>query len=71
LIIGRGGETIKLIQGECNVKLNVEHYNDPEGDRVVTISGTADAIAIAKVMINEKTGAQVSLKKTSNQTIRD
>ncbi|KAJ3362411.1 hypothetical protein HDU91_003421 [Kappamyces sp. JEL0680] len=56
LIIGRGGETIKLIQSDCNVKLNVEHYNDLEGDRVVTISGTADAIAMAKDMINEKTG---------------
>jgi hypothetical protein len=49
-----GGETIRQIQGDCNVKLNVEPYADENGERIVTIAGTADSIAMAKEMIYEK-----------------
>jgi hypothetical protein len=56
LIIGKGGETIKQIQSECKVKLNIEQHQEIDGDRVVTITGTTEAIAMAKEMINDKVG---------------
>jgi len=54
LIIGKGGEAIKQIQGDCNVKLNVEAFADENGERTVTIAGTTECIAMAKEMIWEK-----------------
>lgn len=56
MIIGKGGEAIKQIQGECRVKLNIEQNADLDGERVVTIFGSAEGIAMAKEMIDEKIG---------------
>ena len=61
LIIGKGGETIKQIQGDCNVKLNVESFADEMGERVVTIAGTPECIAMAKEMIYEKIDGVITL----------
>ncbi|KAI8463291.1 MAG: kinase-like domain-containing protein [Monoraphidium minutum] len=50
-IIGRAGETIKLLQGASGAYILV-NQNFPDGeDRVVTVSGTADAVERASNMI--------------------
>lgn len=54
LIIGKGGETIRQIQDDCKVKLNVESYADENGERIVSIAGAKEAIAMAMDMILEK-----------------
>ncbi|KAJ3050725.1 hypothetical protein HK097_008274 [Rhizophlyctis rosea] len=54
LIIGRGGETIKAIQHQCGVKINIDPTTLPDGNRNVTISGPQDAIERAKELIWEK-----------------
>jgi polyribonucleotide nucleotidyltransferase len=40
LVIGKGGETIKMIQKECNVKLTINSMPDEKGERPITINGT-------------------------------
>lgn len=47
-VIGRGGSTIKSIQAESGAKLDIE-----KDSGVVKISGSADQIAAAKVLIKE------------------
>ncbi|KAI8826186.1 uncharacterized protein EV422DRAFT_515673 [Fimicolochytrium jonesii] len=54
LVIGRGGETIKSIQMQCDVKIKVDSQSDPEGNRTVTISGPPENIARAKEMVMER-----------------
>lgn len=56
LVIGRGGDTIKQIQHEAKCKLNIEQNTEIDGDRIVTVTGTAEAIALARELINEKVG---------------
>ena len=56
LVIGRGGDTIKQIQHEARCKLNIEQHTEADGDRIVTVTGTAEAIALARELINEKVG---------------
>ncbi|KAJ3050122.1 hypothetical protein HK097_008898 [Rhizophlyctis rosea] len=53
LVIGRGGETIKYIQRECNVKITRDQSDLPDGKRNATISGSQDAIERAKELISE------------------
>jgi far upstream element-binding protein len=47
-VIGRGGSTIKSIQAESGAKLDIEKDSD-----TVKISGSAEQIAAAKILINE------------------
>jgi polyribonucleotide nucleotidyltransferase len=54
LVIGKGGETIKYIQGECNVTLKIDPHVDQNDERPVTITGTTEAIAMAKEHIFER-----------------
>ncbi|KAJ3039331.1 hypothetical protein HDV00_012324 [Rhizophlyctis rosea] len=54
LIIGRGGETVKSIQMQCGVKINIDSQSLPDGNRNVTIVGPQDRIEMAKEMIYER-----------------
>ncbi|KAJ3261729.1 hypothetical protein HK103_004680 [Boothiomyces macroporosus] len=54
LIIGKGGDTLKVIQNECNVRLNIDATGDVGGERPVTISGLPDSIQLAKEQIYDR-----------------
>jgi far upstream element-binding protein len=54
LVIGKGGETLKMIQNSCDVKLNIDANSDKKQERPVTISGTKEAIQKAKEQIYER-----------------
>ncbi|KAJ3277005.1 hypothetical protein HDV01_000057 [Terramyces sp. JEL0728] len=54
LIIGKGGDTLKVIQNECNVRLNIDATGDVGGERPVTISGLPDSIQMAKEQIYDR-----------------
>ncbi|KAI8909767.1 hypothetical protein EDD86DRAFT_206239 [Gorgonomyces haynaldii] len=54
LVIGKGGDTIKQIQKECNVKLVVEQHPDSSGERPVTITGTFEDVQNAKEAVLER-----------------
>ncbi|KAI8800349.1 hypothetical protein BJ742DRAFT_86383 [Cladochytrium replicatum] len=56
LIIGRGGETIRSIQSQARVRVDIEEENGPI--RNITVSGTLDGIRMAKDMIEEKINQQ-------------
>lgn len=52
-IIGRAGETIKLLQGASGAYILV-NQNFPDGvDRVITISGSTDAVGRASSMVRD------------------
>lgn len=54
LIIGKGGETIKMIQKECNVKLNIEQQPDDNLERALSITGTKENVQFATEAVYER-----------------
>lgn len=56
-IIGKAGATIKAIQDQCNVRLNVpQGISRNDANKVkITIAGSRDCVAAAKVVINQIT----------------
>jgi len=55
-MIGKGGQTIKGIRDNSRCVVKVEN-DDGSGSRRVTLSGDANAIAMARQLIEEATGA--------------
>ncbi|KAJ3129323.1 Far upstream element-binding protein 3 [Nowakowskiella sp. JEL0407] len=54
LIIGKGGETLKMIERQCGVKLQFNNQEDSSSEyKVATLIGTSDDIEKAKQMISE------------------
>ncbi|KAJ3016682.1 hypothetical protein HKX48_003917 [Thoreauomyces humboldtii] len=54
LVIGKGGEIVKSIQQQCDVRIKIDSTPDQEGNRTVTISGPAQNIERAKEMVMER-----------------
>jgi far upstream element-binding protein len=62
MIIGKGGETIREMQSTTSCKINVSQSSGPgETEREINLIGSHEAIARAKVAIEEKVEAVVSL----------
>merc|ERR1711871_1519548 len=53
-IVGKGGSTIQAMQAQTGAKMNVSQRDGPGGDRIVTISGDASAVANAQLMVAQK-----------------
>lgn len=55
LVIGKGGDQIKLLQEESGAKINVTRDGEdiPDGDRTVAINGTENQIAYARQLIED------------------
>ena len=54
IIIGKSGETINRLQADSNARIQcapANPGNPQEGERVITVTGTPEAIAAAKMMI--------------------
>ncbi|KAG9295239.1 hypothetical protein G9A89_000062 [Geosiphon pyriformis] len=55
LIIGKGGETVRLLQQQSGAKIQIEPvHGPPPADRNVHIIGTAENVSVAKSLILEK-----------------
>lgn len=56
MVIGRGGETLRGIEEQSQAKVNIakEHEATADGYRPVTLTGTREAIEVAKKMISER-----------------
>ncbi|KAJ3162057.1 RNA binding protein, heterogenous nuclear RNP-K like protein [Geranomyces michiganensis] len=54
LVIGRGGEVVKAIQAQCEVRIKIDSQADEEGNRIVTITGPPDNVAQAKELVMER-----------------
>merc|ERR1711988_152470 len=57
-MIGKGGQTIKGIRETSRCIVKVEN-DEGQGTRKVTLTGDANAIALARQMIEEATGASL------------
>jgi len=53
LIIGRGGEQISRLQGESKCKIQMDQESLDQQYRICTLTGSLDAIALAKELINK------------------
>lgn len=68
MIIGKGGETIREMQNVTGCKINVAQSSGPgETQREITLIGSHDSIARAKLAIEEKVEAVVSLLSRHKQ----
>ncbi|TPX54012.1 hypothetical protein PhCBS80983_g06086 [Powellomyces hirtus] len=54
LVIGRGGEVVKNIQSQCDVRIKIDQNADGEGNRTVTITGPPENIERAKEMVMDR-----------------
>ncbi|KAJ3185648.1 RNA binding protein, heterogenous nuclear RNP-K like protein [Geranomyces variabilis] len=54
LVIGRGGEVVKAIQAQCEVRIKIDSQADEEGNRTVIITGPPDNVAQAKELVMER-----------------
>jgi far upstream element-binding protein len=62
MIIGKGGETIREMQNMTGCKINVSQSSGAgEVEREIGLVGSRDAIAQAKLAIEDKVDAAVSL----------
>lgn len=50
-VIGKGGETIRDLQGRSGARIQIDHTGEEGKPRTVTISGSATAVATAKQMV--------------------
>lgn len=53
LVIGKGGETIKMIQQQTECSVQVAKENDPDGMRTITLIGSQQAIDLAREEIQK------------------
>lgn len=51
-IIGRGGERIRRIRDESGAHIKIEE-EDPNGERIITISGTPSQIEMAQFLLQQ------------------
>ncbi len=58
-LIGRAGESIKLIQAKTGARIQIDHKGPEEG-KLVTITGKQDQVAAAKAEIHATMAPEVS-----------
>ena len=57
-VIGRGGETIRALQSAADAKISVNQDFPPDHAREITISGSAEAVERAVMMVQEVINAE-------------
>lgn len=58
-LIGRAGESIKLIQAKTGARIQIDHKGPEEG-KLVTITGKPDQVAAAKAEIHATMAPEIS-----------
>ncbi|KAK9763949.1 hypothetical protein K7432_008951 [Basidiobolus ranarum] len=69
LLIGKGGETIKMLQQQSGAKIQIEQVSGgtPGPERNIFISGTPDSVGYAKQLVYERTSGNRNSKGGSSR----